>query len=92
MTAYNVSITVSPNIFRAKVVDPDEFNQVSVFYDAMIRMIEDYNQVFEAKIIGTDEKKTPGGGGGIGVIKRQESISISSHRSREFVNQASVVI
>ena len=47
MTAYNVSITVSPNIFRPKTEDPNELYVVSTLYDAMIRIIDNYSLVFE---------------------------------------------
>ena len=67
MTAYNVSITVSPNIFRPMIHQENELLNVGVYYDAMIRMIENYNLVFEGGDFdeGFFEKTR----GGIGVIK-----------------------
>ena len=40
MTAYNVAVTVGPNIFRPKFHSKNEILNVSIFYDLVIVMIE----------------------------------------------------
>ena len=47
MNAYNLAITVGPNIFRPKVSKPDELNNAFVYYDLIIRMIENYPMLFD---------------------------------------------
>jgi len=39
MTAYNIAVTVGPNIFRPLTVRPADLINAGTFYDAMIRMI-----------------------------------------------------
>ena len=48
MTPYNVAITVCPVIFRPRVQQADEILGVGIFYDAFIRMIDNYHFLFEA--------------------------------------------
>ena len=47
MTSYNVAVTVCPTIFRPKIHSADDIMTVSVYYDAFIRMINNYNELFE---------------------------------------------
>ena len=46
MNANNISITVSPTIFRSREINPNELLTVAPLYDAMIRMIENFSTVF----------------------------------------------
>ena len=48
MTSYNIAVTVCPVIFRPRVQRSDELSGVSTFYDAFIRMIENYHYLFDA--------------------------------------------
>ena len=49
MTAYNMAVTIGPNIFRPKVVKPDELHKAFVYYDLIIRMIENFDLLFDKK-------------------------------------------
>ena len=46
MTSYNVAVTVGPNIFRPKSDRSQDIISVGVYYDAMIKMIENYDALF----------------------------------------------
>ena len=39
MTAYNVAVTVAPNIFRPKSRVNEDLTNAGIYYDAFIRMI-----------------------------------------------------
>ena len=43
MTSYNIAVTVGPNIFRPKSDKSQDIISVGVYYDAMIKMIENYD-------------------------------------------------
>ena len=46
MNSSNIAITVSPNIFRPRKINPNELLSVPPLYDTMTKMIENYNLVF----------------------------------------------
>ena len=46
MTSYNIAVTVAPNIFRPKTERLDDIITHGVYYDAMIKMIENYEAIF----------------------------------------------
>ena len=46
MTSYNIAVTVAPNIFRTKTERLDDIITHGVYYDAMIKMIENYEAIF----------------------------------------------
>ena len=46
MTAYNIAVTVGPNIFREKEEEPSSIMRHGVYYDAFIRMIENVDTMF----------------------------------------------
>ena len=46
MTAYNIAVCVGPNIFRTKTENASILNH-GVFYDCFIRLIENYDSMFE---------------------------------------------
>ena len=48
MTSYNVAVTVCPVIFRPRVQQAEEIMGVSTYYDAFIRMIDNYHYLFDA--------------------------------------------
>ena len=48
MTSYNIAVTVCPVIFRPRIQKADELIGVQTFYDAFIRMIENYHYLFDA--------------------------------------------
>lgn len=47
MNAYNIAVTVGPNIFRPLTVRPADLINAGTYYDAMIRMMESYEVLFE---------------------------------------------
>ena len=47
MTTYNIAVTVGPNIFRPRQNNADDILRVGVFYDAMIRMMENFSALFD---------------------------------------------
>ena len=46
MTSYNIAVTVGPNIFRPKSDRQQDIITVGIYYDAMIKMIENYDALF----------------------------------------------
>lgn len=46
MTAYNVAITVGPNIFRPKNTRPQDITNVGYYYELVIQMIQQYDLLF----------------------------------------------
>ena len=50
MTSYNIAVTVGPNIFRPKTERQDDIITHGVYYDAMIKMIENYEDIFSDQI------------------------------------------
>lgn len=42
MTAYNIAVTVGPNIFRKTNESAESILDHGVYYDTFIRMIENY--------------------------------------------------
>ena len=51
MNAYNMAVTVGPNMFRPESTTDEDIMGVGIFYDAIIRMIENCDAIF-----GTDEE------------------------------------
>lgn len=47
MTAYNVAITVGPNIFRPKHTRPQDITNVGSYYELIIQMILQYDLLFD---------------------------------------------
>ena len=54
MTAYNVAVTVGPNIFRPKFHSKDEILNVGIFYDLLITMIEKRAVLFDKSLAYID--------------------------------------
>ena len=50
MSAYNVAVTVGPNIFRPKFHTKDEILNVGIFYDLLITMIEKRAVLFDKSL------------------------------------------
>ena len=50
MTSYNIAVTVAPNIFRPKADVQEDIVSVGVYYDAMIKMIENTEVLFEGEL------------------------------------------
>ena len=46
MNTYNVAVTVSPNIFRSRNDLAEDILKHAVYYDALIQMIERYDELF----------------------------------------------
>ena len=46
MGSYNMAITFAPVIFRTKHLFKEDIMSVNTHYDVMIRMIENYNEIF----------------------------------------------
>ena len=47
MTAYNVAVTVGPNIFRPKFHSKNEILNVGIFYDLLEKMIDNHTELFD---------------------------------------------
>lgn len=47
MNAYNIAVTVGPNIFRPEKVRPADLFNAGTYYDVVIRMMENYEILFE---------------------------------------------
>ena len=47
MTSYNIAVTVGPNIFRPLAVRPADLFNAGTYYDVFIRMLENYEIIFE---------------------------------------------
>ena len=50
MTAYNVAVTVGPNIFRPKFHSKNEILNVGIFYDLLIKMIDNHIELFDRNL------------------------------------------
>ena len=50
MSAYNVAITVGPNIFRPKSTRPEDITNVGSYYELIIQMIQQYDLLFDASV------------------------------------------
>ena len=46
MTFYNIAVTVGPNIFRPLTVRPADLINAGTYYDAMIKMMENFDLLF----------------------------------------------
>lgn len=55
MTAYNIAVTVGPNIFRPHTVRPADLFNAGTYYDVVIRMMENYDILFEGAPIPNAE-------------------------------------
>ena len=47
MTHYNIAVTVGPNIFRPKELKPSDLINAGTFYDIMIRMMTNFDEIFQ---------------------------------------------
>ena len=47
MNAYNIAVTVGPNIFRPLTVRPADLFNAGTYYDVVIRMMEHFDVLFE---------------------------------------------
>ena len=47
MTHYNIAVTVGPNIFRPKDLKPSDLINAGTFYDIMIRMMTNFDEIFD---------------------------------------------
>jgi len=47
MTSYNIAVTVGPNIFRPLTVRPADLFNAGTYYDVVIRMMENFEILFE---------------------------------------------
>mmetsp|Transcript_24325 Transcript_24325/g.32585 ORF Transcript_24325/g.32585 Transcript_24325/m.32585 type:complete len:81 (+) Transcript_24325:61-303(+) len=56
MTSYNIAVTVGPNIFRPLTVRPADLINAGTYYDAMIRMMENYEVLFEGAPIPNERE------------------------------------
>ena len=45
MTSYNIAVTVGPNIFRPRLTRSQDVTNVGIFYDLIIRMIDDTDDI-----------------------------------------------
>ena len=80
MSAYNVAITVGPNVFRPRSTRPEDITNVGSYYELIIQMIQQYDLLFDESVEyhqiiqrATDEngnlmRKNLGADAGIGQI------------------------
>ena len=59
MTAYNLAVTMGPNIMRRMKEKDGDFINHGVMYEALITIIVSYEELFE-NIIDPEEKKEVG--------------------------------
>ena len=59
MTAYNIAVTVGPNIFRPLTVRPADLFNAGTYYDVVIRMMEHYDVLFEGAPMQRPEDLDP---------------------------------
>lgn len=50
MSAYNVAITVGPNMFRPKSTRPEDITNVGSYYELIIQMIQQYDLLFDETV------------------------------------------
>ena len=50
MTSYNIAVTVGPNIFRPQKNETKDLLNVGIFYDLLIRMIENFDVLFDKNL------------------------------------------
>ena len=50
MTAYNIAVTVGPNLFRVRAESTQDMNNCGIYYEALIRMIEQHRVLFDKSI------------------------------------------
>ena len=55
MTSYNIAVTVGPNIFRPLAVRPADLFNAGTYYDVIIRLMENYEIIFEGAPMGNSE-------------------------------------
>ena len=55
MTSYNIAVTVGPNIFRPLTVRPADLFNAGTYYDVVIRMMENFDILFEGAPIPNEE-------------------------------------
>ena len=55
MTSYNIAVTVGPNIFRPLTVRPADLFNAGTYYDVVIRMMENFEILFEGAPIPNEE-------------------------------------
>lgn len=46
MNSYNIAVTVGPNIFRPLTVRPADLFNAGTYYDVVIRMMENFDILF----------------------------------------------
>ena len=51
MTHYNIAVTVGPNIFRPKDLKPSDLINAGTFYDIMIRMMTNFDEIFDNEAV-----------------------------------------
>lgn len=56
MNNYNIAVTVGPNIFRPHTVRPADLFNAGTYYDVMIRMMDNYEMLFEDKPLPSDDE------------------------------------
>ena len=49
-----MAVTVGPNIFRPKFLNPKDITNVGIYYELLIRMMENYDVLFDKDITSDD--------------------------------------
>ena len=55
MTSYNIAVTTSPCIFRPKVMRADDLYKHAIYYDALLKMIQFYDAIFNSQELQMDQ-------------------------------------
>ena len=71
MTAYNIAVTVGPNIFRPAMTKAGDIVRVGIFYNAMLHMIQHYGYMFDEDT-SKDKVLSQKALGSVGVYKNLE--------------------
>ena len=50
MTAYNLAVTVGPNLFRQRMVSAQDMQHCSAYCEAIVRMIERQEVLFDKEM------------------------------------------
>ena len=59
MNSYNLAVTIGPNIFRPKVIRPEDISSVGIYYELIIRMMENFEILFDRDITAEEMAQEP---------------------------------
>jgi len=89
MTSYNISVTTGPAIFRPKVMRADDLLNHATYYDALLKMIQYYNFIFnegELELNQQDNLRH----GQVGVVRLESLLEARQSKKLKTFEQKSV--